>query len=58
MNCSAWLDLGRIRLRGEDGQTMTEYGVLLALVAIVVIAAVVLLGPPIYSIFTSVASQI
>ena len=58
MNLSEWLNLGRIELRREDGQTMTEYGVLLALIAIVVIAALIILGPAIYSIFTSVASQI
>jgi pilus assembly protein Flp/PilA len=45
-------------LRREEGQTMTEYGVLLALIAIVVIAALIILGPAIYSVFTSVASSL
>jgi pilus assembly protein Flp/PilA len=51
------LDLARIELRREDGQTMTEYGVLLALIAIVVIAALLVLGPEIQSVFDNVSSQ-
>jgi pilus assembly protein Flp/PilA len=58
MELRDWLKLARIELRREDGQTMTEYGVLLALIAIVVIAALIILGPAIYSIFTSVSSQL
>ena len=58
MNLSDWLGLARIELHREDGQTMTEYGVLLALIAIVVIAALIILGPAIYSVFTSVASNL
>ena len=58
MTLRDWLDMARIQLRREDGQTMTEYGVLLALIAIVVIAALIILGPAIYSVFTSVASKL
>ena len=58
MKLNDWLTLGRVELRREDGQSMTEYGVLLALIAVVVIAALLILGPAIYSVFTSVASQI
>ena len=58
MDIRDWLDLAKVRLHREDGQTMTEYGVLLALIAIVVIAALIILGPAIYSIFTSVASNL
>jgi pilus assembly protein Flp/PilA len=42
----------------EDGQTMTEYGVLLALIAMVVIVAIIVLGPKIASLFNYVASQL
>ena len=58
MSIRGWLDVAEIKLRREDGQTMTEYGVLLALIAIVVIAALILIGPAIYSIFTSVTSKL
>lgn len=58
MELRDWLELGKIELRSEEGQTMTEYGVLLALIAIVVIAALLLLGPAIFSIFTSVSNSL
>jgi pilus assembly protein Flp/PilA len=53
-----WLNLARIELRREDGQTMTEYGVLLALIAVVVIAALLVLGPKIQNMFDYVGSQL
>jgi len=53
-----WFELGRIELRREDGQTMTEYGVLLALIAVIVIVALVVLGPKIADLFTYVGSQL
>lgn len=42
----------------EEGQTLVEYGLLLALIAIVVIAVLVLLGPAISGIFQSVNNQL
>ena len=42
----------------EDGQTMTEYAVLLTLIAVVVIVAIIVLGPKIVSLFNLVASQL
>ncbi len=53
-----WFELGRIELRREDGQTMTEYGVLLSLIALIVIVALVVLGPKIANLFTYVGSQL
>jgi pilus assembly protein Flp/PilA len=41
-------------LEREDGQTLAEYAMILALIALVVIGAVVLLGGTISSIFSSV----
>ncbi len=58
MTLRDWLDMARIQLRREDGQTMTEYGVLLALIAVVVIAALLVLGPKIQSTFDYVGSQL
>ncbi len=37
---------------------MTEYGVLLALIAVVVIVALLVLGPEIVGVFTNVASKL
>jgi pilus assembly protein Flp/PilA len=58
MELRDWLELARIQLRREEGQTMTEYGILLALIAVVVIVALVLLGPKIAGIFTSVTNSL
>jgi pilus assembly protein Flp/PilA len=41
-------------LKREEGQTMTEYGVLLALIAVGVIAVLLLLGPKIAKAFQQV----
>ncbi len=54
MKIRDWIDLARIELRREEGQTMTEYGVLLALIAVGVIAVLIVLGPKIADAFTSV----
>ena len=50
--------LNRLQLRREDGQTMTEYGVLLALIAVVCIVALLFLGPKIADVFSNVGSQL
>ena len=48
----------KTRRESEEGQTLVEYGLLLALIAIVVIAVLVLLGPAISGIFQSVNDQL
>ena len=48
----------RNALRREEGQTMTEYGVLLALIAVIVIASLLVLGPKIADVFTAVAGKL
>jgi pilus assembly protein Flp/PilA len=58
MELRDWLELARIELRREEGQTMTEYGVLLALIAVVVIAALLILGPKIKNVFQYVGDQL
>ncbi|HXK96699.1 MAG TPA: Flp family type IVb pilin [Limnochordia bacterium] len=42
----------------ESGQGMVEYGLILALIAIVVIGALVVLGPKIAHIFRSIGDEI
>lgn len=46
------------RLCEERGQTMAEYGILLGVIALVVVAVAVLLGHSISSLFSSVAGHI
>ena len=51
--------IDQLRSRDDErGQTLVEYGLLLALIAIVVIAVLVLLGPAISGIFQSVNDQL
>lgn len=45
-------------LRNEEGQGMAEYGLILALVAVIAIAGLVLLGPTLSDIFTDVNDQL
>ncbi len=52
------VELIRTQLRREDGQAMTEYGVLLALIAVVVIVALLVLGPKIAAVFSNVSAQL
>jgi pilus assembly protein Flp/PilA len=50
--------LGFLRRDDEEGQTLVEYGLLLALIAIVVIAALVVLGPIVSGIFNQVGTEL
>ena len=47
-----------LRRDDEEGQTLVEYGLLLALIAIVVIAALVVLGPIVSGIFDTVGDSL
>jgi pilus assembly protein Flp/PilA len=42
----------------ESGQGMVEYGLLLALIAVVVIAALVILGPKVATTFNKVSNKL
>ncbi len=44
--------------KNEEGQGMVEYGLIIALVAIVIIAGITLLGGNINNLFTQVAGNI
>ena len=46
------------RLRAEDGQTMVEYGLILALVSVVAIAILITLGGNVVTTFTSASSAL
>lgn len=45
-------------LRDEEGQAMVEYGLIIALIAIVVIGALVILGPAVAKLFNEAATEI
>lgn len=44
--------------KDESGQGMVEYGLIIALIAIAVIAALKLLGPAVTSIFTKATTEL
>lgn len=48
----------KVFMSEQDGQGMVEYGLIIALVAIVVIGAIVLLGGNISGLFTKAASAL
>ncbi len=58
MELRDWFQLVRIQLKREEGQTMAEYGLLIALVAIAVILAVTLLGTNLSSAFSTIADKV
>jgi pilus assembly protein Flp/PilA len=58
MELRNWLQLFSIQLRKEEGQTMTEYGILLALIAVLVIGALLVLGPAIVGVFNQVTANL
>ena len=50
--------LAKFRKDDEEGQTLVEYGLLLALIAIIVIVALLFLGPIVSRIFQNVGSNL
>ncbi len=50
--------LARFQSEDEEGQTLVEYGLLLAHIAIVVIAALLILGPIVSQVFTNVGTNL
>ena len=46
------------RLTSEKGATMVEYGIMVAFIAVVVMAAVIILGPQIAGLFTRVSASL
>jgi pilus assembly protein Flp/PilA len=50
--------LARFHSEDEEGQTLVEYGLLLALIAIIVIVALLFLGPIVSEIFQNVGENL
>ncbi len=46
------------RLRNQEGQTMAEYGILIAVIAVIVVLAATLLGSNISSLFNSTGGHL
>ena len=42
----------------EEGQGMVEYGLIIALVAVVAIAGLIILGPKVASLFTALGASV
>ena len=47
-----------MRVRREDGQTMAEYGILIAVIALIVVVAAVVLGSSITGLFNNTATKV
>ena len=50
--------LARFQSEDEEGQTLVEYGLLLALIAIIVIVALIFLGPIVSELFQNVGTSL
>ncbi len=58
MKLRDWFELVRIQLKREEGQTMAEYGLLIALVAIALVVAVGIFTGALKSTFDSISSSL
>jgi len=58
MKLRDWFELLRIELKREEGQTMAEYGLLIALIAVVCILVITAVGTGIQGQFQSVVNAL
>ncbi|MBV8080507.1 MAG: Flp family type IVb pilin [Actinobacteria bacterium] len=58
MDLRTWINVARAALKREDGQTMAEYGLVLALIALAVVGALTALGLAISGKFNAVITQL
>lgn len=58
MNLFDLVTIFAARFRREEGQTMAEYGILIAVIAIIVVVAAALLGGSISSLFNSTSGHL
>jgi pilus assembly protein Flp/PilA len=58
MKLRDWFELVRIQLKREEGQTMAEYGLLIAFIAIVALIGVKVLGTSLQTFFNTLAGTI
>lgn len=53
-----WWEMVKVWCRNEKGQGMVEYGLILALIAVVVIGIMTTMGTNLQTLFTNVAGNI
>jgi Flp pilus assembly pilin Flp len=58
MELRDWYELIRIQLKREEGQTMAEYGLLIALIAIMLVTAIGLFRGALVTTFTNIANNL
>jgi pilus assembly protein Flp/PilA len=58
MKLRDWFELMRIELKREEGQTMAEYGLLIALIAVVCILVITAVGTGIQGKFQTVVNAL
>lgn len=58
MELRDWYELIRIQLKREEGQTMAEYGLLIALIAILLVASLLLFKDALVSTFTNITNSL
>jgi pilus assembly protein Flp/PilA len=58
MELRDWYELVRIQHKREEGQTMAEYGLLIAFIAIVALVGVTVLGNSLSKFFSDLAGQV
>jgi pilus assembly protein Flp/PilA len=58
MELRDWYELIRIQLKREEGQTMAEYGLLIALIAILLVGALVAFRGALETAFTNISNSL
>lgn len=58
MELRDWYELIRIQLKREEGQTMAEYGLLIALIAILLVGTLLLFKGALINTFTSITNSL
>ena len=58
MKLRDWFELVRIQLKREEGQTMAEYGILIAVIAIIAAVGAAVFGNNLSDFFRGLAGQL
>jgi pilus assembly protein Flp/PilA len=58
MELRDWYELIRIQLKREEGQTMAEYGLLIALIAILLVGSLIAFKGALVNTFTSISNNL